>query len=102
VVSRFQSNLHKAVVGKATYAAVAATISTFLALLSRARSAEQRAEKAAIQPSLASGEGMKYKTTIDKIGRRDDMTIASNLTSPFILLSETVSSSEFRIWIVRF
>lgn len=66
-------------------------ISTFVALLSNAKRAEPRAEKATMQPSRAFCEGIKYSPTMERTGSSDDTTSASSLTSCLIFFSEKKS-----------
>ncbi len=63
-------------------------ISIFFALLKAAKVAEQMEQNAIIQPNRAVWEGMKYKPTMERIGNRDEPTIARTRTTLLILPSE--------------
>jgi len=62
---------------RSTYAAVAAMISMFFALVRAAIVAEHIKQKATTRPSLINSSWMKYRPTIDKMGSRDEATTAA-------------------------
>lgn len=66
-----------------THAEVAANISTFLALVMRARAREKSAEKITISPRRRLLDCTKYCTSTEHIGRTDATTVVRVLRAAF-------------------
>jgi hypothetical protein len=68
-------------------------ISEFFALLSVARAVEQSAENTTIIPRRICSFLMTYKATIERIGRTDEIKIASSLTTERMRWFEKINIS---------